>query len=183
MVTPTGRTNELTSSEIPNFCSTVFRVTGKVAALLLVVKANSCTGYMARMNCSCRWATCSWFTSLPGCTSSPIARPMRIATTVVQIYVPMVFPPIRENLLMSFSPVIPFIRDIKTRGMAISWRRRMKICPQGCIQWRMNVSPPSTCKAMRPMIIPVIIPIRICRYRGISDIFCLRVIRKALFYY
>ena len=44
MVTPTGRTNELTSSEIPNFCSTVFRVTGKVAALLLVVKANSCTG-------------------------------------------------------------------------------------------------------------------------------------------
>ena len=49
MVTPTGSTKEAHSFDTFNFFSTVSMFTGSVAALLLVVKANSCTGYIARI--------------------------------------------------------------------------------------------------------------------------------------
>ena len=51
MVTPTGNTNDDTSSETPKCFCVRSMVKGKVAALELVVKASICTGAAALKNC------------------------------------------------------------------------------------------------------------------------------------
>ena len=46
IVAPTGSTKEVTSLETPSLFSVVSKLSGNVAALELVVKANNCTGYI-----------------------------------------------------------------------------------------------------------------------------------------
>ena len=72
----------------------------------------------------------------------------------------IVFPPMRENLLMSFNPVTPLMSEMNTNGMAISCNRRTKTCPHGRTQCCMN-NPPSARKATIPTKIPATMPKRI----------------------
>jgi len=72
-------------------------------------------------------------------------------------------PPIRPSFLKSASDATPVIRDARTSGTAINFRRLMKIVPKGAIQSEVNEPQPRTA-ATTPKATPRIRPIMICQW-------------------
>ena len=60
--------------------------------------------------------------------------PSVTANAVVPMYIPMVLPPIRLSFFISDKEATPVIKDESTRGIAISFKRLIKIVPKGAIQ-------------------------------------------------
>ena len=89
----------------------------------------------------------------------------------------MVLEPILESLEISLRLVTPLIKDAKTKGTAISFKRLMNIVPKGLIQWVVNSSQLRTI-ANKPKATPKIIPKMIFQCSGM----CLLNIKVLCFY-
>ena len=64
-----------------------------------------------------------------------------------------------ESFEISFKSEIPFIRDARIKGIAISFKRFIKIVPKGLIQSFINSEPKDVCDIKRPNKTPATIPI------------------------
>lgn len=62
---------------------------------------------------------------------------------------------------MSFKSEIPFIKEARIKGIAMSFSNFTKMVPKGLIQLATNVAPPSSVVIPNPKRIPTIIPIKI----------------------
>ena len=59
----------------------------------------------------------------------------------MQTYTPNVLVPMVESFEISLRSDIPFIREAKIKGIAISFKRFIKIVPKGLIQSLMKSKP------------------------------------------
>lgn len=75
------------------------------------------------------------FSTIPGLIVFTKISPMLTAIAVVTIYNPIVFEPMRDNLLVSERDATPVIREDTTNGTAISFKRFKKIVPNGEIKF------------------------------------------------
>ena len=89
-------------------------------------------------------------------------NPMIMARTVVTMYSAMVFPPIRDNFVVSFKLVTPTTSEANTNGMAINLRRVIKIVPNGRTYSDVNSLNPLTLET-NPQMSPRTRPIMICQ--------------------
>ena len=116
--------------------------------MLGIISINGCNGPLlltsstvfAFLMASSSYVSCSLFlieygTLSPGLIKFTEASPTVTATAVVPRYIPIVFPPMRLSFFKSDSDATPVIRDDKTRGIAISLRRFIKIIPIGAIHF------------------------------------------------
>ena len=78
----------------------------------------------------------------------------------------MVRTPMCRKLEISFRSAIPFTSEVKMRGMAISFSRRIKIVPKGAIQSPTKVAPHEKLVISSPKRIPDVMPMMICQCRG-----------------
>lgn len=94
-----------------------------------------------------------------------ISKPNITAITVVVRYNDIVLIPSLDMLLIDLILVTPCINDKKTKGTAMNFSNFIKIVPHGPIQSDTNFS---KCKdeAIKPIMIPKIIPINIFAYNG-----------------
>ena len=74
----------------------------------------------------------------PGLKVLAINMPMHAARTVDPMYNAKVFTPILPKVATSLKFPIPAIIENKTNGIAISFKRLMKIVPKGAIQSMVN---------------------------------------------
>jgi hypothetical protein len=87
---------------------------------------------------------------------------MEIAITVVIMYNPNVFPPIRDSFARSLRFDTPLIREAMISGMAISFKRLIKMVPKGFIQFMMKLSHARKME-ITPSSIPPNIPMKMRR--------------------
>ena len=78
---------------------------------------------------------------LPGWTIFTKTSPIITARTVVQMYTPNVLVPIVDSLEISFRSDIPLINEANIKGIAINFRRLIKIVPKGLNQSLISSDP------------------------------------------
>src|SRR5690606_766467 len=99
----------------------------------------------------------------PGWIRFTIPKPIDTAITVVTIYVTIVLVPIFESLEISLRSDIPFTRDARIKGTAISLRALIKIFPKGLIQSPMKPGPQEKFESSNAKMTPAAIPSKICQ--------------------
>ena len=85
---------------------------------------------------------------------------------VVNMYVMIVLPPILDNLDISFKSETPLMRDARIKGIAINFKRLIKIVPKGFMKLLIKILPLGKKLNPRPKNMPRNIPIIIFQCSG-----------------